>query len=112
MVRIMLKANNFPNEYWAEFVNCEAYILNRCPTKVVMNRVPVEAWNGTNKVVTHMRVFGCVAYAHVPDQLRKKLDNKGEKCIFIGYSDESKAYKLYNPSPKKLIISKIGRAHV
>ena len=52
-----------------------------------------------------MRVFGCVAYAHVPDELRKKLDNKGEKCIFVGYSDESKAYKLYNPLTKKVIIN-------
>ena len=53
-----------------------------------------------------MRVFGCVAYAHIPDQLRKKLDSKGEKCIFVGYSDESKAYRLYNPSTKKFVISK------
>ena len=53
-----------------------------------------------------MRVFGCIAYAHVPDQLRKKLDIKGEKCIFIGYSDESKAYKLYNPSTKNVIINR------
>ena len=41
-----------------------------------------------------MRVFGCVAYAHILDQLRKKLDSKGEKCIFVGYSDESKAYRI------------------
>ena len=53
-----------------------------------------------------MRVFGCVAYAHVPDQLRRKLDSKGEKCVFVGYCDESKAYKLYNPSTKKLIVSR------
>ena len=32
------------------------------------------------------------------------MDNKGEKCIFIGYSEESKAYRLYNPSTKKLFI--------
>ena len=53
-----------------------------------------------------MKVFDCVAYAHVPDQLRKKFDDKGEKCIFFGYSDESKAYKLYNPSNKRVIINK------
>ena len=106
MVRSMLKAKHFPNEYWAEVVSCEAYILNRCPTKSVMNRVPEEAWIGTKQFVTHMRVFGCVAYAHVPNQLRKKLDIKGKKCIFLGYSDESKTYKLYNPSTKKVIISR------
>ena len=53
-----------------------------------------------------MRVFGCVAFAHFPNQLRKKLDNKGGKCIFVGYCDESKAYKLYNPSTKKAVISR------
>ena len=53
-----------------------------------------------------MRVFGCVAYAHILDQPWKKLDSKGEKCIFVGYSDESKAYRLYNPSTKKFIISR------
>ena len=53
-----------------------------------------------------MRVFRCVAYAHVPDELRNKLANKGKKCIFFGYSDEYKDYKLYNPSTKKAIIKK------
>jgi len=82
------------------------YILNRCPTKAVMNKVPKEAWSGTKQGVTHMKVFGCVVYAHIPDQLKKKLDNKGGKCIFIGYSEESKACRLYNPSTKKLIVSR------
>ena len=63
--------------------------------------VPEEAWSGIKHSVIHMRVIGCVAYAHVSDESRKKLDNEGEKCIFVGHSDESKAYKLYNPSTKK-----------
>ena len=53
-----------------------------------------------------MRFFGFVAYAHIPYQLRKKLDSKGEKCIFVGYSEESKAYRLYNSSTKKFMIRK------
>eukprot|EP00253_Pinus_taeda_P033359 PITA_33359 len=53
-----------------------------------------------------MRVFGCVAYAHVLDQLRRNLDSKGAKCVFVGYCNESKAYKLYTPSTKKLIVSR------
>eukprot|EP00253_Pinus_taeda_P019205 PITA_19205 len=104
--RSMLKAKHLPNDYWAKVVACAAYILNRCPTKSIQNIVLEEAWSGRKHSVTHMRVFGCVASAHVPDELRKKLDNKGEKCIFVGYSDESKAYKLYNPLTKKVIISK------
>eukprot|EP00253_Pinus_taeda_P010962 PITA_10962 len=106
MAKSMLKAKHLPNDYWAEAVHCAVYILNRCPTKAVMNKVSEEAWSGRKQGVTHMRVFGCVAYAHIPDQLRRKLDSKGEKCIFIGYSEESKAYRLYIPSTKKFFISR------
>jgi len=106
MARSMLKAKHLPNDYWAEAINCAVYILNRCPTKAVMNKVPEEAWSGRKQGVTHMKVFGCVAYAHIPDQLRRKLDSKGEKCIFIGYSEEFKAYRLYIPSTKKFFVSK------
>eukprot|EP00253_Pinus_taeda_P025032 PITA_25032 len=91
MARSMLKAKHLLNDYWAEAVNCATYILNRCPTKAVMNIVPEEAWSGRKQGVTHMKIFGCVAYAHISDKLRKKLESKGEKCIFIGYSEESKA---------------------
>eukprot|EP00253_Pinus_taeda_P035659 PITA_35659 len=106
MARSMLNAKHLPNDYWAEAVHCVVYILNRCPTKAVMNRVPEEAWSGRKQGVTHMKVFGCVAYADILDQIRKKLDNKGEKCIFIGYSEESKAYRLYKPSTKKFFVSR------
>eukprot|EP00253_Pinus_taeda_P004625 PITA_04625 len=106
MVRSMMKAKHLPHEYWAKVVTCAVYILNRCPTKAIMNKIPEEAWSGQKQTLTHMRVFSCVAYAHVPDQLRRKLDSKGEKCVFVGYCDESKAYKLYNPSTKKLIVSR------
>lgn len=34
------------------------------------------------------------------------MDEKSEKTIFIGYSEKSKAYKLYNPITKKTIVSK------
>jgi len=81
--------------------------MNRCPTKSVRNVVLEEAWSGRKHSVTHMRFFLCVEYAHLPDELRNKLDNKGEKCIFFGYSDESKAYKIYNPSIKNVIINTI-----
>ena len=53
------------------------YIMNRCPTKSVKNKVPQEAWTCMNHSVSHLKFFGCVAYAHVPNELRNKLDKKG-----------------------------------
>ena len=69
IVRSMLKEKHFPNDYWAEAVHCASYVLNRSPTKAVMNKVMEEAWSGIKQGVTHMKVFGYVAYAHIPDQL-------------------------------------------
>ena len=106
MARSMLKAKNFPNEYWGEAMACSIYILNFSPTNSVKNQVPQEAWSGMKSSVSHFKVFGCVSYPHVPRELRRKLDDRSEKCIFIGYSEQSKAYRLYNLITKKLIASK------
>ena len=85
---------------------CSTYLLNRCPTKQVKGKTPQEAWSDYTPNVAQLRIFRCVVYAQVPEVKRKKLDNHGEKCIFIGYSEESKAYKLYNSLIKKLVVSR------
>ena len=51
-------------------------------------------------------MFGCVAYAHVPDCLRQKLDKKASKLRFVGYCTRSKGYRLYDEKTKKLIMSR------
>ncbi|MCO5605762.1 hypothetical protein L7F22_059946 [Adiantum nelumboides] len=53
-----------------------------------------------------MRVFGCLAYALVPQTQRRKLDDKAVKCIFVGYSAESKGYRLYHPQTKRILVSR------
>ena len=69
----MMVSNHFPSEYWVEEVTTIVYIMNRCRTKSMKNKVPQEAWICMNHSVSHLNFFGCVAYAHVPDELRKKL---------------------------------------
>ena len=53
---------------------------------------------------SHLKVFGCIAYALIDESNEGKMDKKSEKCIFIGYGNESKGYRLYNPKTKKLIV--------
>jgi len=45
-----------------------------------------EKFIGKKLDVSHLRMFGCIVYVHVPEEKRSKLDPKVEKCIFIGYS--------------------------
>jgi hypothetical protein len=48
-----------------------------------------------------MRVFGSIVYAHVPKELRKKLELKSMKCIFLSYNTNSNAYHLWCIEEKK-----------
>lgn len=106
MTRCILKSKRLPKELWAEAVNCAVYLSNRSPSRSVWNKTPQEAWSGRKPSISHLRVFGSIAYAHVPDQKRSKLDDKSERYVFIGYDSRSKGYKLYNPSNKKITISR------
>jgi transposase InsO family protein len=79
MARSMLKEKQLSNGFWGEAIDLSVYVLNRSPTKSVNNKVPQEAWTCMSCNVAHFRVFGCVAYAHVPKELRRKLDERSER---------------------------------
>jgi hypothetical protein len=106
IVRSILACKNMPKRFWPEALKWSTYVMNRSPTVSVRNMTSEEAWSGIKPSVHHFRVFGCLAYAHIPDNQRKKLDGKSIKCVNLGLSDESKAYKLYDPLEKKIIISR------
>ncbi len=67
---------------------------------------PKEKFTSKKPDVSHLKVFGCIAYVHVPNEKKSKLDPKVEKCIFIGYFLEQKGYRCFNPSIRKLQVSK------
>jgi len=98
----MLNEKNLPNYFWAEAVATAVYIMNRTHTMAVHGMTPEEKFTGKKPDVSHLRVFGYIAYVHVPDEKKSKLDLKAEKCIFIGYSSEQKGYRCFNPSIRKL----------
>jgi hypothetical protein len=78
-------------------VGTSFYLVNISPSSVLDEKTPQEVWTGKKPSLTHLKVFGCEAYVHVPKKNMSKLDNNEEKCIFIGYKDGLKGYKLWNP---------------
>lgn len=54
----------------------------------------------------YFKVFGCIRHVHILDIKRKKLDNKSFKCVFLGVSEELKAFRMYDPESKKIVISR------
>ncbi len=102
----MLNEKNLPNYFWVETVTTTVYIMNRTPTTEVHGMTFEKKFTGKKPYVSHFRVFGYIAYVHVLDEKRSKLDPKADKCIFIGYSLEQKGYRCFNPSTHKLQVSK------
>jgi hypothetical protein len=80
----MSNEKKLPNYFWAETVASAVYIMNRTPTVAIHGMTPEEKFTGKKLDVSHLIVFGYVAYVHVPDEKRSKVDSKAEKCIFIG----------------------------
>nr|GEU80705.1 retrovirus-related Pol polyprotein from transposon TNT 1-94 [Tanacetum cinerariifolium] len=106
MARSMMNAKGVPKTFWAEAVATSVYLLIISPTKAVYNRTPYKAWKGNKPKVSHLCVFGCIANALLNSNSRLKLDEKSVKCIVVGYSPQSKAYKLYDPLNGKVLISR------
>jgi hypothetical protein len=101
--RCMLSGAGLGQEFWVEAVGIACYLINRSPSSTLDEKTPHEVWNGKKPSLTHLRVFGCDAYVHIPKENKSKLDKKDEKCIFIGYKDGLKGYKLWNPETKKVL---------
>ena len=106
MVRCLLADKKMPKSFWPEAVMWSCYVLNRCPSAAVKEVTPQEAWTGLKPTVEHFRVFGCVAHVHIPHEKRGKLDNRSFICILLGYSEETKGYRLYDPIEKRVVVSR------
>lgn len=105
--RAMLRDKKFSLIFWPEAMRTVTHLSNRTITLSVGDHTkpPHELLYGIQPDVSHLRVFGCKAYAYNFDITRKKLDDKAKPGIFVGYDDKSAAYKLYLQHQRKIIKS-------
>ncbi|KAH9767170.1 hypothetical protein KPL71_011175 [Citrus sinensis] len=104
-VRCMLLYSKLPKSLWAEALNTACYLVNRSPSTAIECKTPIELWSGRVADYSKLRIFGCVAYAHVK---QGKLEPRALKCRFLGYPDGVKGYRLWciDLKPPKCIISR------
>ena len=91
-VRAMLLDSNLPKGMWAELINTAAYLKNRSPANS-QDKTPFELWNEQRPNLSNLRIIGSIAYAHTPNQGRKKLDKRSQKYFLVGYEGSS-IYRL------------------
>lgn len=105
MTRSMLNDSNMKKTLWAEAIMTAAFIKNRVPNSS-SKKSPYELMTGSQPEYSEFRVFGSKCYAHIPSELRKKLDNTSVPCRFLGYATEQKAYRLMQEKDGKVINSR------
>lgn len=67
---------------------------------------PYERWNGLKAKVKHLQIFRLKCFVHIPTEKRRKLDNVAKQMIFVGYDENSKGYRCYDPVQRKITISR------
>ncbi|GBN59582.1 Retrovirus-related Pol polyprotein from transposon TNT 1-94 [Araneus ventricosus] len=108
MARCLLFQSGLPVKFWAEAINCAVYIRNRCPTRGLqdLNQTPFQKLFGKKPTVKHFQTFGQKAFALNKQPQKGKFDARSTECIFIGYSDENRVYRLFDSQANKVITSR------
>ena len=95
--------SGLPKQFWVEAINTTAYLINRGPSVPLEHKIPEELWSGKDIKLSHLKVFGCIEYVHISDQIRNKLDPKSKKCTLIGYGENEFDYYIWDDENKKVI---------
>ena len=80
---------------WAEAARTIVYVQNRLSHSALGFKTPEEMYTGKKPEVSHLKIFHCPVYVHIPKKKRTKLDPSGKKGIFVGYCEVSKAFRIY-----------------
>ena len=94
--RALLAAAELPERLWGEAVHTANYLRNLTPLEDG-RKSPEELWTGRPPKIGHLRVFGCVAYAHIPAAKRVKLKPTAAKGVFVGYALTERQYRVLDP---------------
>lgn len=86
----MLSDVNLPNNFWTEAAATAAYLINRSPSTAIELKTPMKRWSGYAPNLSNLRIFGCVAYAHIN---QGKLEPRALKCMFLGYPKGVKGFR-------------------
>ncbi|GJZ48327.1 ribonuclease H-like domain-containing protein [Tanacetum coccineum] len=100
--RIMLADSFLPNTFWAKAVSTACYVLNRVLVTKPQNKTPYELITGKIPIISYIRPFGChVTILNTIDHLGK-FEEKSDEGFLVGYSLNSKAFRVYNLKTKRV----------
>nr|GEU52218.1 hypothetical protein [Tanacetum cinerariifolium] len=100
--KTMIADSKLPTIFWVEAVNTVCYVQNRVLVVKPHNKTLYELFRGRTPALSFMRPFGChVIILNTLDYLGK-FDGKSDEGFFVGYSLNSKAFRVYNIRTRKV----------
>jgi transposase InsO family protein len=105
-VKSMIHDQDLPMCLWEEATMTIVYVQNRLSHSALGFKTSEEMFIGKKPKVSHLKIFGCPVFIHIPKEKRNKMEPLGKKGIFVGYCEVSKAFKIYIPGHCHIDISR------
>ncbi|GJT14178.1 retrovirus-related pol polyprotein from transposon TNT 1-94 [Tanacetum coccineum] len=102
MSRTMLNEQSLPQKFWCNAIDTSTYILNRILIRAILGKTPYELLRGRKPTLDYFRVFGSKCFILNTKDYLTKFDPKSYEGVFLGYSQNSKAYIILNKHTRKV----------
>ncbi|GJV69600.1 retrovirus-related pol polyprotein from transposon TNT 1-94 [Tanacetum coccineum] len=103
--RTMLSASKLPLFFWAEAITTACYNQNRSIIISTHEKTAYHIINDRKPSIRHLHIFGCTCYLTRDDENLDKMKEKGDPCILVGYSTQTKGYRVYNKRTRLIVES-------
>ncbi|GJZ14747.1 retrovirus-related pol polyprotein from transposon TNT 1-94 [Tanacetum coccineum] len=103
--RTMLSASKLPLSFWAEAVATACYTQNRSIIISTHEKTAYHIINDRKPSIKHLHIFGCTCYITRDGENLDKMKEKGDPCVMVGYSTQSKGYRVYNKRTRLIVES-------
>jgi hypothetical protein len=105
MAGVMIHSKNLAQHFWGKAVNTACHIINRVYLRPETNKTPYEIWRGKKPTVKYFKTFGSKCYILRDRENLGKFDTKNDEGIFLGYSTNSRAYRVFNKRTETMMES-------
>nr|GEV23958.1 hypothetical protein [Tanacetum cinerariifolium] len=103
--RTMLSAAKVPLFFWVEVIATACFTQNRSLVIPRNKKTPYQIINDRKPLVKFFHIFGSICYIVRDGENLEKMKEKGDECIFVGYSNQSRAYRVFNKGTRVIMES-------